>query len=99
MGSIYYYSNMTEEGMEQWRNQAALQRECELELTAIMKERAKVYNEYEAAKAVIIAKRQAVRDKMEGIQEAMVNICIQSRKPFKSSNTPEKGAVYGLWVG
>ena len=80
MGSVYYYSNMTEDGMEEWRKQAALERECEVELTAIMKEQAKLYNEYEAAKAVIIAKRQAVLDKMEGIQEAMVNICIQSQK-------------------
>ena len=80
MGSIDYYSNMTGEGMEQWRKQSAVQRECELELNAIMKEQAKLYNEYEAAKAVIIAKRQAVLDKMEGIQEAMVNICIQSQK-------------------
>ena len=78
--SNIYNINLTGEHMEQWRKQAAVQRESELELNAIMKEQAKLYDDYEAAKAVILAKRQAMLDKMDNIQEAMVNIYIQSQK-------------------
>ena len=66
--------------MEQWRKQAAVQRECELELNAIMKQQAKLYDDYDAARAVILASRQALLDKMDSIQEAINNIYIQSQK-------------------
>jgi len=73
--------NLTGEHLEQWKKQAAVQRECELELNALMMEQEKLRDDYEEAKAFIDARRQVVVNKMKSVQGAMVNIYKQSQKP------------------
>ena len=91
MGYKYYFSDgtfatindeaeMNEEAIEEYNRQEALESECVMELINIKNQLSTMGNENEPARAVIIARRQALLAQVEAIQDTKDNILEESQE-------------------
>jgi hypothetical protein len=60
--------------MPEYKQQAAIHWQCELELTALMKEQAKLYDDYIQAKELVQQKQQLTQQKLLQAQQAIAQI-------------------------
>jgi hypothetical protein len=60
--------------LQEYKQQAAIHWQCELELTALMKEQAKLYDDYIQAKEVIKQKQQFTQQKLLQAQQTIAQI-------------------------
>ena len=72
--TIYDFSEMDEEAIEEYNRQAALESECVMELIDIKNQLSTMGNENEPSRAVLIERRQRLHAQVQGIQ-VLLRMC------------------------